>query len=204
MTVNYIDFILFILLSYLIGSISGSIILGKIWNIDIRNKGSKSAGGTNALRVVGKTFALLTVLIDISKGILAVYLVSEMNNDFLTVLCALTVAVGHILPIFHNFKGGKGVGTLLGVLIYIYPDSIIYILLAWMLTLVFTGYVGLSSIIAAFSLLLYSIILFEKLSYVGFSASILILILLSHIQNIKRMKTGKENKFTAIMLFGKK
>ena len=201
---NNLDFIGFILLSYMIGSISGSILLGKIWKIDIRNMGSGSAGGTNALREVGKTFALFTVLIDISKGILAIYLVQGMNNSTLTFFCGIAVAIGHILPIFHNFKGGKGAGTLLGVLIYIYPESITYILFAWIITLVFSGYVGLSTIIAAFSLLLYSIISFQELSIVFFSGAIVILIILSHIKNIKRMIDGNENQFEKIMLFRRK
>ena len=85
---------------------SGSIILGKIWNVDIRDKGSKSAGGTNALRVVGKTFALLTVLIDISKGIIAVLLISQLKfyssipsnlSEYITILCGLAAVLGQKL-----------------------------------------------------------------------------------------------------------
>ena len=194
----------YILLSYFIGSISGSILLGKIWKIDIRRLGSGNAGGTNAFRTVGFIFAALTVLIDISKGILAVYLVKDLGEISIIFLCVLSVTIGHVYPIFHNFKGGKGAVTLLGGLSIVYPESIIYVLMTWIISLILTGYVGLSTILAAFSLLFYSIFLFGDLHFIIFSGTIVLLILLTHRDNIKRMRAGDENQFKKIMLFRRK
>ena len=117
--------ILYLGLSYLIGSISGSLILGKLWKVDIRTLGSGNAGGTNAIRTVGVLFGLLTFIIDVTKGIVPVYLV---KGDFsLMLMCGFVAMIGHVYPLFYNFKGGKGAGTLLGVLIIALPNSILYI-----------------------------------------------------------------------------
>ena len=98
-----------IILSYLMGSISGSLILGKIKNIDIRTMGSGNAGGTNALRSAGIMFGFLTALIDLTKGIIPAYLAS--HDISLILMCGGASIVGHVYPIFYNFRGGKGAGT---------------------------------------------------------------------------------------------
>ena len=148
--------ILYISLSYIIGSISGSLILGKFWNIDIRKLGSGNAGGTNALRSAGIMFGFLTALIDLTKGIIPAYLAS--HDISLMLICGGASIIGHVYPIFFNFRGGKGAGTLLGVTIIALPYSVLYVMATWIVSVVLSGYVGLSTILAVFVLLLYSII----------------------------------------------
>ena len=121
--------LLYLFISYLIGSLSGSLILGKLWKVDIREMGSGNAGGTNALRSVGVSFGILTFLIDLIKGIIPPLIVSGNLN--LMLCCGIMSILGHVYPIFYNFKGGKGAGTLLGVLSVILPNSVPYILLVW-------------------------------------------------------------------------
>ena len=110
-----------IIISYLIGSISGSMLVGKLNGVDIRTMGSGNAGGTNAFRTQGALFALSVIIIDIAKGYIATFYIS---GDFgqgapLGIFCGVASVLGHVYPIYYNFKGGKGAGTLVGVLILI-------------------------------------------------------------------------------------
>ena len=180
------------------GSISGSLLLGKLWKIDIREVGSGNAGGTNAFRSVGVLFALLTVIIDISKGAVPSYIM--MGNNELMLLCGMAAIIGHVFPVFHGFKGGKGAGTLLGVIVIYEPSAIIYVLSIWVLFLVFSGYVGLSTIAATLTLFIFSLITLDY-SFIIFSAVSLLFIIYNHRSNISRMRDGTENRFTSVMIF---
>ena len=205
---------LFLFLSYLIGSISGSIFLGKIKGIDIRKLGSGNAGGTNAFRTVGAVFAIGVVFIDIIKGYIAVKYIPLLNfnflqnviidNEIILIFCGVGSVLGHVYPIYHGFKGGKGAGTLVGVLAAIYPQAIIICLGIWLLILVLTGYVGLSTIMSSLSFPIYYIFYlnnnyFTPLGF--FSIIIPIFIIFTHRSNILRMLTGQENRFKKIMIF---
>ncbi len=192
--------LLYLFISYLIGSLSGSLILGKLWKVDIREMGSGNAGGTNALRSVGVGFGILTFLIDLTKGIIPPLIVSGNLN--LMLCCGIMSVLGHVYPIFYNFKGGKGAGTLLGVLCVVLPDSVPYILLVWFLVVVLTGYVGLSTIIAIFTILPYSIIN-ASINHIVFSFTIFLFIIYTHRDNIIRMINGVENQFTRVMIFSR-
>ena len=144
------------------GSISGSLLLGKLWKIDIRDFGSKSAGGTNALRTVGAGFAILTLLIDLSKGFIPTYVIGYYSNynEIEMMVGAFAAILGHVYPIFYKFNGGKGAATVLGSLIALCPLSIPYILTVWIGSVVLTGYVGISTILAALTVFIYSIVYF--------------------------------------------
>ena len=190
--------ILYMISSYLLGSISGSLILGKIWKVDIRNLGSGNAGGTNALRSVGVVFGLLTFFIDLSKGMIPVYLAH--GDITLMLLSGFSAMLGHVYPIFYNFKGGKGAGTLLGVLIIALPYSALCITITWIISVVLSGYVGLSTIIAVFALAIYAII-YTSYHFIIFSICSLIFIIYTHRSNIQRMREGNENQFEKVMLF---
>ena len=200
---------LFIIISYLSGSISGSLLLGKFKNIDIRTMGSGNAGGTNALRSVGPLFALGTICIDILKGYLPVVLFSnyiEHNLALAQILFGIFAVLGHVFPIFHGFKGGKGAGTLIGVVLAIFPYSVPYIFLVWILILVLTGFVGLSTISAGVYLVIityfqYPDSLFSAFGY--FTVGVSIFLFYTHRENIQRMITGTENRFEKVMLFKK-
>ena len=190
--------ILYVALSYLIGSISGSLILGKIWKVDIRTLGSGNAGGTNALRSVGILFGLLTFIIDLTKGVLPVYLVK--GDLTLMLVCGFAAMLGHVYPIFYNFKGGKGAGTLLGVLIIALPYSALYVISIWVISVVLSGYVGLSTMISVLVLLIYSII-YTSYPFIIFSTCAFLFIIYTHRANIQRMRQGNENQFSKVMLF---
>ena len=196
------NIILYSLLSYFIGSISGSLLLGKFWKIDIRKFGSNSTGGTNAFRIVGFTFGLLTTMIDILKGLLPAYLMGYISgqNELQMMICSFSAIFGHVFPVFYRFNGGKGAGTTVGALIILAPESLIYVLPTFIIVLVLSGFVGLSTITATFVLLIYSIIMLT-VNFVWFSLFILLFIIFTHRKNIQRMIRGNENRFSKIMLF---
>ena len=206
-----------LILSYLLGSISGSMFLGKFKKVDIRNMGSGNAGGTNALRTMGKKFALGVILIDIIKGYFAVEFISILSffpasiNSSITSLtpsiCGLGVVIGHVYPLYYNFKGGKGAGTMVGVLLSIYPFSLIFCLAFWIVSLILTGYVGFSTIIAGISLPICVTFFYSTgiLTPFGiFTIFISIFILYTHRANINRMILGEENRFKNVMIFKRK
>jgi len=204
---NDYSIILIIISSYLIGSISGGVIVGKIRNTDIRKKGSKAAGATNAFRTMGTIFALTVLIIDVYKGYFVVeYIPALLNNDTDTIraLAGIMCILGHAYPIYFKFKGGKGVGTALGALIA-FPQILPLIGIAfvsWIVILIITGYVGLSSILATLSVpILYILTTKTICDALGISSLIISLfIIFTHRQNIKRMISGTENRFEKIMI----
>ena len=204
---NDYSIILIIISSYLIGSISGGVIVGKIRNTDIRKKGSKAAGATNAFRTMGAIFALTVLIIDVYKGYFVVeYIPPLLNNDTdaIRALTGIMCILGHAYPIYFKFKGGKGVGTALGALIA-FPEILPLIGIAfvsWIVILIITGYVGLSSILATLSVpILYILTTKTICDALGISSLIISLfIIFTHRENIKRMISGTENRFEKIMI----
>jgi acyl phosphate:glycerol-3-phosphate acyltransferase len=183
-----------VLLAYLLGSVSGSLLLGRWRNVDIRTQGSGNAGGTNALRTQGWKFALGVVLIDIGKGALAAWIGAHYSST-LGFVCGIAAVIGHVWPIYHGFRGGKGAATLVGALAYLWPQSLIVLLGVWVLCLISTGYVGLSTILAGFGLLV-SAYLFKAGPLVwGFSAFSALFLLFTHRSNVQKMLRGNENRF---------
>ena len=204
------------ILSYLIGSISGSMVLGNLKGIDIRKMGSGNAGGTNAFRTVGPFFALGVIIIDILKGYISVIYISQLNfmnysiiglNEIMNIVCGISAVLGHVYPLYYNFKGGKGAGTLIGIIAALFPfKSLMYAILSWIIVLIFTGYVGLGTIIAGITLALNAYVIFvgtEFSEYIYFAFLMAIFIVFTHRENILRMLNGNENKFEKIMIFKK-
>ena len=199
-------FVIFqILLSYSIGSISGSMVLGKIKGVDIREMGSGNAGGTNAFRTQGALFGIIVIIIDILKGYIATYYISGDfgRGGMIGILCGISAILGHVYPIYFNFKGGKGAGTMVGILVSLFPLGLLYTFSVWIFVLILTGYVGLSTILAGIS---YPIIIFYFYanginSIMGiFSILISLFLLFTHRSNIFRMINGNENRFEKIMI----
>ena len=126
-----------ILAAYLLGSFSGSLLLGRLRGVDIRTLGSGNAGGTNALRTQGWKFALGTVLVDVGKGVLAVWLALRFGGGeaWLPYATAAAAILGHVYPVFHGFRGGKGAGTLVGALLLAWPVSVAVLIGMWLLVL---------------------------------------------------------------------
>ena len=200
----------YIFLSYLFGSISGSLLLGKFNNIDIRKLGSGNAGGTNALRSVGPLFALGTIIIDIFKGFLPVYFLPSLinnGNPWIPVLLGIAAVIGHVYPIFYSFKGGKGAGTLVGVVMAIFPSSILIVFCTWLMILILTGYVGLSTMCAGVSLVVITYLQYPdngiNSAFGYFTIGVSLFLFYTHRENIKRMLSGGENQFKKVMIFNK-
>ncbi len=188
-------------LGYLIGSIPGGYIVGKLaGSVDIRKSGSGNIGTTNVLRVLGRRYAFFAFLIDFTKGIVSVYLVSfffvEINLFVIRALAGLACISGHNWPLFLKFRGGKGVATSAGVFLILTPLPFVFSLLTMVLVVGLTRYVSLGSMISAAVLPFYIWILIgnEALIYVFLGIAIAGLIILRHHSNLKRLFMGKENK----------
>ncbi len=202
---TYYNLIAAFIISYILGSIPTSYLMGKIIKkIDIREFGSGNVGATNALRVLGTKFGIITLIIDIGKGILAVFLgkliVSDPTNLVL-IAFGLFAILGHIFTIFLKFKGGKGVATAAGVFIALTPQAIGIALLAFIITVSISKYVSLGSIIGAlvlFGMELYLNITnsFQNLELLIFISIITSFIIIRHKSNIKRIIAGNENKIS--------
>jgi penicillin-binding protein 1C len=193
-------FSLALLLSYLLGSVSGSLLLGRLRGVDIRTQGSGNAGATNALRTQGKTFAAATVLIDLGKGAFAALVIAKLATtntaNHAPYACALSAVIGHCFPIFFGFRGGKGAGTAFGAMLALIPLTALLAIAAWLLCLVLTGYVGLSTVVAALLALL-GIVAITPIAMPGFAyaAAMLLLVVCMHHSNLARMLKGTENRF---------
>lgn len=191
-----------LLLAYLSGSVSGSLTLGRLRGVDIRTQGSGNAGGTNAFRTQGAKFALGVVLIDIGKGALAAWLAlrfapveSVLPVRMVAWLAVLAAALGHVWPLWHGFRGGKGVGTLLGGVAVLWPVALLPLFLVWVCVLVASGYVGLASIIATACLLPLAVWLRADVATQAFAAVAALLVLFTHRANVQRLRAGTESRF---------
>jgi glycerol-3-phosphate acyltransferase PlsY len=182
--------------AYLLGSISGSLWLGKLRGVDIRTQGSGNAGGTNAFRTQGWAFALGTVLIDIGKGVAAVALMRWAGGDvLLQMLGALLAVAGHVWPVFHGFRGGKGAATLVGGLALLWPMALLPLLGVWFLVLLSTGYVGLATVLAGVALPLWALLEGRDSAWLGFAVAVAILLAWTHRANLQRLRAGNEHRF---------
>jgi glycerol-3-phosphate acyltransferase PlsY len=192
-------------LSYLLGSIPSSVWLGmSLYGKDVRDYGSGNAGATNTFRVLGKKVGTAVLLMDVAKGFTAACLVwllpfVEVNSiQFvnLQLLFGLLSVIGHIFPVFANFKGGKGIATLLGMVIAIHYVSALVCIGLFLFILLLTKYVSLSSIVATVSFPLLIVFIFKSNEplFVAFGVSAAIMVVLTHQKNIKRLVAGEENK----------
>mgnify|MGYP001461942082 FL=1 len=213
------EFIILLVLSYLTGSIPTSIIVSRIAkNIDIRDHGSGNAGATNVYRILGWKYALIVLLLDIFKAWLptAIYAttifqyISILDIGFMQILCGSFAVIGHTYPIFARFKGGKGVGPLIGVLLALFPIAFPLCLIVAIAVIVTTGYVSLGSIFAAISLPIFILILpvldviSPNLSLVIFSLLVPWFVIYTHRGNISRIRNGTENRFDKAIIFKNK
>ena len=206
------------LISYFIGSLMGAMIVGRLrGGVDIRTMGSGNAGGTNALRTQGVVFALGVVLIDVGKGVLGAGVVPGLELPFVAadpaisrqwlILCCGAAAVfGHVWPVYHRFKGGKGAATLVGTLIIIGPWLILPLLLVWAAVLVISGYVGLATMAAAIAVPIWIAVtrLPAEQPLFIYCAVMAAFIVLWHRINIQRMREGTEHRNTRLMVFSSK
>jgi len=185
-----------IIVGYLLGSISFSYIVGKkVAGIDIREHGSKNAGATNTLRVLGKGPALLVLLLDALKGSLAVFIAMAFSTfEWVIVLTGLAAVIGHNWPLFYGFRGGKGIATAIGAMFTLVPVSFVITLVFGLITLFVFRYVSLASLVGATVLPLVMIYLKEPIPYLVGALIITTLAFVRHRSNIVRLINGNENK----------
>ncbi|MFQ5770289.1 MAG: glycerol-3-phosphate 1-O-acyltransferase PlsY [bacterium] len=198
-----------ILLSYLVGSFPTSIVVGRMSRrIDIRDYGSKNAGGTNVFRVLGWKAGLLVAVVDVGKGLLATLLVSKIRIDPLSldyelvqILAGVAAVIGHIWTVLAKFRGGKGVATAGGMLIALFPWAALICFFIFVILVLTTRYVSVGSITAA-SCLPFVLVLLDRMfgktvphSLYIFSIFVGCLIFYTHRSNIRRLINGTENRF---------
>jgi len=183
-----------VLLGYLLGSIPFGYLTGKLYKIDIRRYGSGNIGFTNVMRVIGVLPAAFVLFFDACKGFLSVWYGFHIGNENIAVLGALAAMCGHNWPVFLKFKGGRGVATGLGIIIYLSPKVTLAAIFLWLLVVIVTRYVSLGSILAAFSVPIGMYISKEPFAYITFALLGASIVIIRHSANIKRLLKGEENK----------
>ena len=204
------------LLSYLLGSLIGSLLLGRLRNVDIRSLGSGNAGSTNALRTQGKKFALGVCLIDLGKGWLATRVVAGLAlpmadapagvGAWIPAACGAAAMLGHVYPLWFGFRGGKAVATLIGAVLGMAPVLVLALVAVWLVVVMLTGFVGLASMVAAALLPLGMswVTAAPRGPAVAFGIFAAALIIFTHRGNIARMRAGRENRARRLWLFGRR
>jgi len=199
------QYLIVFILAYLLGSIPTSVWAGKIFHgIDVREHGSGNAGATNVIRVLGWKTGIPVLLIDLIKGWLAATLprflsIAEPGSASLVnlqIICGIFAIMGHILPVFAGFRGGKGVATVFGVLFAIHPYLTLSCAGVFLIVLLISGYVSLSSICAGIAFPLFLLFIYDTPSvfFRVFSVIIMIAIIITHRKNISRLLNREEPK----------
>ena len=201
------------LIAYLLGSVMGAMLVGRMRGVDIRRLGSGNAGGTNALRTQGPAFAAGVVLVDVGKALLAVGalpgwsipgvgLDPEVSREWLAVGCAVAVVAGHVWPMYHEFRGGKGAATLIGALAVLAPVTLAPALAVWLLCVMIWGMVGLATMAAAVTVPVVLVVLERPAPVPLLVLAVLMagFMIYTHRANIARMRAGNENRVKHLWL----
>lgn len=202
---NNIMLVFSLIMAYLLGSVPSAVWIGKrFYGIDIRKQGSGNAGATNAIRVLGLKAGIPVLLIDVFKAWLAVALAGWIATGILTgetlilfrMAAGAFAVIGHVFPVFAGFNGGKGVASLVGVVIALYPQAFLIVLLWFAIVFTITHYVSLASVTS--SLIFPFIVLFvfhePSIPLVILAILVAIFVPITHSRNIGRLMRGEENK----------
>ncbi len=211
MIITYILSVALILVAYLLGSIPSAVWIGKkYYGIDVREHGSKNAGSTNVLRVLGRRAALPVFVLDFFKGFVAVTLIGYLKYDphvselwiiNLSIIAVFAAVLGHIFPIFADFKGGKGVATLVGSVTGIHPPIIMLCFAVWIVMMLIFHYVSLASMVGGVCFPIFTILSPRtngSVPFIIFSVVVALLLIWTHRKNIERLKEGTESKIYII------
>ncbi len=192
-----LDFGLFLVLGYLLGSLSSAVLVCKIMGLpDPRTQGSKNPGATNVMRIGGKKAAYTTFVGDFLKGLVPVLIAHWLGTSDIAIAgAAIGAFLGHLYPLYFGFKGGKGVATLVGILIAISPAVFLGFGLVWLGILLTTGYVSLASMVAAVMAAIFALLLGSSKAIIGTLMALAVLVIYRHRENIERLKNGTENHF---------
>jgi acyl phosphate:glycerol-3-phosphate acyltransferase len=207
--------VLFILFAYLIGSIPTAVWISRyFFGVDIRDYGSGNSGATNTFRVLGPKWGCIVMSVDVLKGVIATslyivlpfYMHNEWDRTNLMVGLGLAAVLGHIFPLWADFRGGKGVATLFGMILAIQPLVALYCVGVFLLCLYLTRFVSLSSILAsiAFAVLILFIFNEKEPLYRAFAIAVALLVILTHQKNISRLLRGSESKIPILKYRDKK
>ena len=199
------------LIAYLVGSLMGALLVGTARGVDIRELGSGNAGGTNALRTQGFWFAAGVVVIDVGKGVLAAGWLPEwdipgivraagIDRGWLAACCAAAAVAGHVWPLYHEFRGGKGGATLIGALLVLAPAIVPVALAGWFLIVLLTGFVGLATMTAAAAVPVAVWYSGLSSSLFAFALAMAAFLVWTHRSNIGRMRSGSEPHMTGLWL----
>jgi glycerol-3-phosphate acyltransferase PlsY len=200
------------LISYLLGALLGSLLLGRLKGVDIREQGSGNAGGTNALRTQGWAFAIGVIVIDVGKALLAVGWLPgadlpfvgidpSLDRGWLQAACATAVVVGHVYPVWYEFRGGKGAATLIGAVAVLAPKALIPVAVVWLACVMLTGYVGLGTMLGAASLPAYFALARPgDTALLAFGLVMAAFVVYTHRANLARMRAGNENRARRLWL----
>lgn len=200
------------LVAYLLGAVLGSLVMGRFRGVDIREQGSGNAGGTNALRTQGWKFALGVVVIDVGKALIAVGWLPgaslplvgidpAVDRTWLTVACAAAVVVGHVYPVWYEFRGGKGAATLIGAVAVIAPQALVPVIVVWLAAVMLTGFVGLGTMLGTATLPVYFALAEPRSApLVLFGLGMAAFVAYTHRANIVRMRAGNENRARRLWL----
>jgi glycerol-3-phosphate acyltransferase PlsY len=201
-------------LAYLLGSVVGGLLIGQFRGVDIRTLGSGNAGATNALRTQGKAVALGVLAIDLGKGWVATRILPALAipgiepaapglHAVLISVCGIAVILGHVYPLWYGFRGGKGVATYLGAVLGISPALALVMVLAWLVTVILFGFVGLASMTSAVAVATAIAVGTESRGpLLAFGVLAALLIIFTHRGNIARMRVGVEPRAMRLWLFG--
>lgn len=208
------EFLLKALAAYLLGSVNGGLVLGRLKGVDIRQMGSGNAGATNAIRTQGTAFGLAVFAIDLLKGWLASGVLpgidvgmetSAAAQAWLPAACGFAAILGHVFPVWHGFRGGKGVATLVGAFAGFDAWLLLPLFVTWFVVVTVSGFVGLASITAAAALPVY--LLMRDGAVIGpewcFAFACAALVLFTHRANVRRMRAGSEPRARRLWLFGR-
>ena len=200
------------LLAYLLGAVLGSMVMGRLRGVDIREQGSGNAGGTNALRTQGWKFALGVVVIDVGKALLAVGVLpglalplagidAGVDRQWLAVACATAVVVGHVYPVWYEFRGGKGAATLIGAVAVLAPAALLPVIVVWLACVMLTGFVGLGTMLGTATLPVYfTLVEPSSPALVVYGLVMAAFVAYTHRANIQRMRAGNENRARRLWL----
>ena len=195
-----------VILAYLIGSVPSAIWISKwFFGVDVRDYGSNNAGATNTFRVIGKLAGFTVLFLDILKGwisvkLLTLYIIqySPYSDAYINMqlLIGITAVLGHVFPIYEQFQGGKGVATLMGIILAINFSAAIGCVVIFLTIFLFTNYVSLGAMVAAFFFPVITIFIIkaESPALIYFSIFIAVLVIVTHIKNISRLLINQENK----------
>ncbi len=203
-------------LSYLLGSIMGSLLIARLTGAaDIRTLGSGNAGATNALRTQGKKVAFAVLVIDLAKGWVATGVIAPWVMPagvapaapatlayWCAPVCGMAVMLGHVYPLWYGFRGGKGVATFLGAVLGINAWLLLPMILTWLAVVIAFGYVSLASILGAVAVAMAIALTSPSAPLVSFGFLAALLILFTHRSNIVRMRAGTEPRARRLWLFG--